>query len=149
MTKWAGLNFGRFLLKLVWSTCFRSRVAKIRIENERSIGDVTIGWNCRPLKQGCQMVYFQTKNPSLGKFWSVLEWKMLILCCHLVDVTVIWNILWHFGILYSHLVYFPPFWYVGPRKIWQPCTQDVFSFSIAFSNSNCFSKFEQILFFLF
>jgi hypothetical protein len=25
----------------------------------------------------------------------------------------IWNILWPFGI-------FPPFWYVEPRKIWQP-----------------------------
>jgi hypothetical protein len=25
--------------------------------------------------QGCQMVYFQTKNPNLGKFWRVSEWK--------------------------------------------------------------------------
>jgi hypothetical protein len=25
----------------------------------------------------CQMVYFQTKNPNLGKFWRVLQWKML------------------------------------------------------------------------
>jgi hypothetical protein len=23
--------------------------------------------------QGCQMVYFQTKNPNLGNFWSVLK----------------------------------------------------------------------------
>jgi hypothetical protein len=22
----------------------------------------------------------------------------------------------------GHLVYFPPFWYVVPRKIWQPCS---------------------------
>jgi hypothetical protein len=29
-------------------------------------------------KQGCQMVYFQTKNPNLGKFWSALDWKVLI-----------------------------------------------------------------------
>jgi hypothetical protein len=37
--------------------------------------------------------------------------------------------LWPFGIcilyhlvyvLCGHLVYFPPFWYVVPRKIWQP-----------------------------
>jgi hypothetical protein len=27
---------------------------------------------------GCQMVYFQTKNPNFGKFWSFLNWKMLI-----------------------------------------------------------------------
>jgi hypothetical protein len=26
--------------------------------------------------QGCQMVCFQTKNPNLGKFWRVLQWKM-------------------------------------------------------------------------
>jgi hypothetical protein len=26
--------------------------------------------------QGCQMVYFQTKNPNLGKFWSVFQWKI-------------------------------------------------------------------------
>jgi hypothetical protein len=24
-------------------------------------------------RQGCQMVYFQTKNPNLGTFWSVLQ----------------------------------------------------------------------------
>jgi hypothetical protein len=32
-----------------------------------------------------------------------------------------------FGIFYAHWVYFKvfcfsPFWYVAPRKIWQPCT---------------------------
>jgi hypothetical protein len=32
---------------------------------------------CCALDQGCQMVYFQTKNPKLGKFWRVLQWKML------------------------------------------------------------------------
>jgi hypothetical protein len=44
--------------------------------------------------QGCQMVCFQTKNPNLGKFWSALEWKML------VYFMFIWNILRSFG----HLV---------------------------------------------
>jgi hypothetical protein len=29
-------------------------------------------------KQGCQMVYFQTKNINLGNFWRALDWKMLI-----------------------------------------------------------------------
>jgi hypothetical protein len=28
--------------------------------------------------QGCQMVYFNTKNPNLGIFWRALEWKMLV-----------------------------------------------------------------------
>jgi hypothetical protein len=27
------------------------------------------------VRQGCQMVYFQTKNPNLGKFWRALECK--------------------------------------------------------------------------
>jgi hypothetical protein len=27
---------------------------------------------------GCQMVYFQTKKPNLGKFWRALDWEMLI-----------------------------------------------------------------------
>jgi hypothetical protein len=26
--------------------------------------------------QGCQMVYFETKNPNLDIFWRALEWKM-------------------------------------------------------------------------
>jgi hypothetical protein len=29
-------------------------------------------------QQGCQKVYFQTKNPALGNFWWVLQWKMLV-----------------------------------------------------------------------
>jgi hypothetical protein len=48
-------------------------------------------------KQDCQMVYFQTKNLSLGKFWRALDWKMLIY------FMVIWNILRIFGISYDHL----------------------------------------------
>jgi hypothetical protein len=39
------------------------------------------------LEQGCQMVYFQTKNPNLGKFWRALDWTMLIY------FMTIWNIL--------------------------------------------------------
>jgi hypothetical protein len=45
--------------------------------------------------QGCQMVYFQTKNPTLGKFWKVLQWKILV---HFMDI---WSILLPFGIFYS------------------------------------------------
>jgi hypothetical protein len=67
--------------------------------------------------QGCQMVYFQTKNPSLGKFWRVLQWKMGtgIFYGQFVNFPVIWYmylmalwyILWSFGI-------FTPFWYILP-----------------------------------
>jgi hypothetical protein len=38
-------------------------------------------------RQGCQMLYFQTKNPNLGNFCSILE--------YIEDV----------GLLYGHLVY--------------------------------------------
>jgi hypothetical protein len=47
--------------------------------------------------KGCQMVYFRTKNPNLGKFWRTLEWKML------VYFMVFWNILRTLGIFYAHL----------------------------------------------
>jgi hypothetical protein len=50
--------------------------------------------------QGCQMVCFQTKNPSVGKFWRALDWKMLI------------YILWPFGILYGYFWYYMTIWYI-------------------------------------
>jgi hypothetical protein len=74
-------------------------------------------------KQGCQMVYFQTKNPNLGKFWRSMQWKMVdyfiaiwSIFCHLVYFIAIWYILWTFGIFYVYLVYFFLFWYVVPEK---------------------------------
>jgi hypothetical protein len=48
--------------------------------------------------QGCQMVCFQTKNPNLGKFWSVLQRKMLV---YFIDP---WSIIRSFVIFYGHLV---------------------------------------------
>jgi hypothetical protein len=43
--------------------------------------------------QGCQMAYFQTRNPYLGKFLTDLQWKMLVYFRQ-------------FGIFYGFLVYF-------------------------------------------
>jgi hypothetical protein len=64
------------------------------------------------LRQGCQMVYFQTEK---SQFYRVFQWKMfVILNVYLVDLTAIWYFLWPFGI-------FSQFWYVVQRKIWQPC----------------------------
>jgi hypothetical protein len=40
----------------------------------------------------------------LGKFWSALDWKILIY------FMVIWNILRSFGIFYGHLEYFVVIW---------------------------------------
>jgi hypothetical protein len=45
------------------------------------------------------MVYFQTKNPNLGKFWRALASKC-------------WYILWTSEIFYDHLRYFNPIWYI-------------------------------------
>jgi hypothetical protein len=38
----------------------------------------------------------------------------------LVYFMTIWNILWPFGIVCGHLLYFSQFEMFGPRKIWQP-----------------------------
>jgi hypothetical protein len=59
------------------------------------------------------MVYFEIKNPNLGKCGRVLQWKMFI-------ANIYYYLLWPFGILYDILVYFPLFWFVALRKIWQP-----------------------------
>jgi hypothetical protein len=73
-------------------------------------------------RQGCQMVYFQTKNPFFGKFWRVLQLKMLLyfMAIWSYPFKSIWYTLWPFGMFYGYLVYFSPFWYVVPKKIWQP-----------------------------
>jgi hypothetical protein len=42
-------------------------------------------------RQGCQMVYFQTQNPNLGKFLRALDWKNV-------------------DIFYGHLEYFKDIW---------------------------------------
>jgi hypothetical protein len=54
--------------------------------------------------QGCP-------NPSLGKFWRALDWKMLIY------FMAIWNILQTFGIFYDHLVYFEFIWSIFPLLV--------------------------------
>jgi hypothetical protein len=70
--------------------------------------------------QGCQMVYFQTKNHNLGKFLKVLQLQILVFFGHFVYFTVKRYILQKFGTFCGHPVYFFPFWYVAPIKIWQP-----------------------------
>jgi hypothetical protein len=62
--------------------------------------------------QGCQMVYFQTKNPNLGKFWRVLQSKMLAYCIAIWSILWAFGILWPIGIFHGHLIYFSQFWYI-------------------------------------
>jgi hypothetical protein len=80
---------------------FRRKCAKIEKSNYHNIDPWTqscyhsIG--CSGSNQGCQTVCFQTKK-NLGKFWSVLQWKMLV---YFMDT---WSILCLFVIFYGHLV---------------------------------------------
>jgi hypothetical protein len=62
------------------------------------------------IRQGCQMAYFKTKNPNLGKFWRwrFLRWKML------VYFMAIWSILQQFGLFCGHFVYFTVILYISP-----------------------------------
>jgi hypothetical protein len=50
------------------------------------------------------MVCFQTKNPNFGKFWRVLQWKILV---YFYDILV-----YYLEIFYGHLVYFVVIWYI-------------------------------------
>jgi hypothetical protein len=52
------------------------------------------------------MLYFQTQNPNLGKFWKVLQLKMLVIFMSIS------SILWPNGIFYGHLVHFVVIWYM-------------------------------------
>jgi hypothetical protein len=53
-------------------------------------------------EQGCQMVYFQTQNPNLGKFWRAFKRKRLVYS--MAD----WNISRPFGNLAA-------IWYIHPH----------------------------------
>jgi hypothetical protein len=54
------------------------------------------------------MSYFHAKK---YKFWFILV-DLGVDCCILLGTLVFLGL----------LVHFPPFWYVAPRKIWQPWT---------------------------
>jgi hypothetical protein len=56
--------------------------------------------------QCCQMVYFQTKNTNLAKFWRALVCKM---CKYPM---AIWNILQRLVIFYDYLVHYVFIWYI-------------------------------------
>jgi hypothetical protein len=63
--------------------------------------------------------YFQTKNPYLGKFRRVIQWKCWyigIFYGHLVHIYILWIFVFFVG----HLEYFSRVWYVVSRKIWRP-----------------------------
>jgi hypothetical protein len=64
-------------------------------------------------------MYFQTKNPNLGKFWW--QWKMLVYFMSIwyTYFIAIWYNLRPFGIFSVFGIFFL-FWYLVTIKIWQP-----------------------------
>jgi hypothetical protein len=69
------------------------------------------------------MAYFQTKNPDLGKFWSLFQFKMLYIICPAIWYLFldIWYISWLFG------PFSPVFGMLYQAKIWQPCLVHFFT----------------------
>jgi hypothetical protein len=51
------------------------------------------------------------KYVNMGKFWRVLQWKMLV--CFM-DIWYIYLFLQKFGIFYRNLVYFVVIWLFSP-----------------------------------
>jgi hypothetical protein len=75
--------------------------------------------------QGCQMVYFQTKNPNFGKFWRALDWEMLyIFYGNLECFTDNWDVLWSFGTFCDNLVQFSHFGITCQEKSGNPDIDD-------------------------
>jgi hypothetical protein len=71
-----------------------------------------------PRKQGCQMVYFRTKNPNFGIFWRVLQWKLLVYFMAIWSIfRPFWYILWRLGIFCNHLVIFPVLVYCTTKNL--------------------------------
>jgi hypothetical protein len=63
---------------------------------------------------------FKPKIPIWLNFGGSCYGNLGIFYDHLVYFTAIVNVLWPFGIFCGHLAYFSQFWYLIPRKIWQP-----------------------------
>jgi hypothetical protein len=68
------------------------------------------------------MVCFQTKNPNLGNFWRILQWKMTV---YFIDTwsilrSFVIGILWTFGIVRSNLEYFSRFGILFQEKSGNP-----------------------------
>jgi hypothetical protein len=65
-----------------------------------------------PGRQCCQVVYFQAKNPNLGKVCKVLQWKTLVFSMANL------SILRPNGIFYGRWVHFVVIWHILPVLDW-------------------------------
>jgi hypothetical protein len=64
---------------------------------------------------------FSNQKSQFGQILEGLAMENVRNFVSIVYFSAIGNMLWLFCIFCGHLVYFPPFWCVVPRKIWQPC----------------------------
>jgi hypothetical protein len=94
-------------INCVPSFSFRKKIVKIIFLKKPETFRVMNSF-CFQLNQGCQMERFQT----LGKFWRVLNWKML------EYFMAIWSIFSPFGLFYGHSVYCIAIWYISLLCIW-------------------------------
>jgi hypothetical protein len=87
------------------------RVSQGKREEEKSLfsDDIFVGSSV-----ACQMVYFQTKNPNLGKFWRALDLQK---CIHFTDI---WDLLRSLGTFCVHLVHFSNFGIMDQEKSGNP-----------------------------
>jgi hypothetical protein len=105
-----------------WAIFSRTHPVTLASDDEKSRNECFAAqYKHSKLHQGCQMVCFQTKNPNLGKFCGVLQWKMLVYFTEtwFILLTVFCNILWTFGTVRGNLVIFPVLVFCT-KKIWQP-----------------------------
>jgi hypothetical protein len=73
------------------------------------------------------MVCFQTKNPNFGKFWSALDWKMLIYFMAIRNILLRFRgNLWPFGKFCVHLVHFQVFGIIYREKPGNPASNSTF-----------------------
>jgi hypothetical protein len=76
------------------------------------------------------MVYFQIKNPNLGKFWRALGWKRLVYSMAILKyIAAHWYILWTFGNLVAIWHILPHFGIVCQDKSGNPDTLSLNSVS--------------------
>jgi hypothetical protein len=116
-----------FQAEFVFNNIFEQRISKFRIYLDASGTNFSLWTKFRPVwlhlfcrkteltflegirkhdrEQGCQMVYFQTKNPNLDKFWRALERKLLV---YFMPIYGYCYVLWSFG-------NFVAIWYIFPR----------------------------------
>jgi hypothetical protein len=62
------------------------------------------------------MVYFQTKNPNLSKFWEALAIEDVGILMAILSILRPNGILWPFGTFCGHFLAC-----CTEKKIWQPC----------------------------